>query len=121
MHELSLATALVEQLERICHTEQAPGVAGVRLRLGALAGVDPEALEFCFPLAAEGSCAAGAKLAFDWAPAELACDACGARGAPGPLFLACPACGSTRTRVTAGREFDIVSVELLTSGPEAKG
>ena len=112
MHELSLATALVEQVQRVCEAEKASAVASIRLRLGALSGVDRESFEFVFPLAAEGTCAAEAKLVFDQVPAEITCDACGRHAVPGRMFLTCHACGSNRVRITAGREFEIVSVEL---------
>jgi len=112
MHELSLATALVEQVERVCEAERATAVETIRLRLGALAGVNREAFEFAFPLAAEGTRAEHAKLVFEAVPAELACDDCGQRTTPGKMFLTCGACGSRRVRVTAGREFEIVSVEV---------
>jgi hydrogenase nickel incorporation protein HypA/HybF len=112
MHELSLATALVEQVQRVCEAEQASAVASIRLRLGALSGVNRESFEFVFPIAAEGTCVEGAKLVFDAAPAEITCDACGVRAVPGKMFLTCNACGSNRVRITAGREFEIVSVEL---------
>ena len=112
MHELSLATALVDQVQRICEAEQAPAVASIRLRLGALSGVDRESFEFVFPIAAEGTCVADARLVFDVVPAELTCEACGQRTTPGKMFLTCSACGSNRVKITAGRDFQIVSVEV---------
>ena len=112
MHELSLATALVEQVQRVCETEKATSVASIRLRLGVLSGVDRESFEFTFPLVADGTVAAHAKLVFEIVPAELTCDACGQRSTPGKMFLTCGACGSNRVKITAGREFQIVSVEL---------
>ncbi|MEI8243120.1 MAG: hydrogenase maturation nickel metallochaperone HypA [bacterium] len=113
MHELSLATALVEQVQRICEAEQASAVASIRLRLGALSGVDRESFAFAFPIAADGTSVEGAGLVFDRVPAEITCDACGVRAEPGCMFLTCGACGSNRVRITAGREFQIVSVELM--------
>ena len=114
MHELSLATALVEQVQRVCAAEKASAVESIRLRLGALSGVDRESFEFSFPLVADETCAAGAKLVFDEVPAEITCDACGKCSSPKKMFLQCSACGSTHVRITAGREFQIVSVELRT-------
>lgn len=99
-------------MERVCEAEKASAVETIRLRLGALAGVNREAFEFAFPLAAEGTRAAHAKLAFEAVLAEIACDDCGRRATPGKMFLTCGACGSNRVRVTAGREFEIVSVEV---------
>jgi hydrogenase nickel incorporation protein HypA/HybF len=114
MHELSLATALVGQLERLCEAQGPARVVSVRLRLGALSGVDREAFVFAFPLAAEGTCAAGAKLVFEELPAEVTCEACGARSAVAGVALRCGACGSDRVQLVAGREFETVSAELQT-------
>jgi len=118
MHELSLATALVEQVQRVCEDERASAVVSIRLRIGALSGVDRESFEFAFPLAAEGTCAADAKLIFAVVPAELTCDGCGQRAAPGKMFLTCGACGSNRVRITAGRDFQIESVEVKEKAKE---
>jgi hydrogenase nickel incorporation protein HypA/HybF len=112
MHEFSLATALVEQVQRVCAAEKASAVVSIRLRIGALSGVDRDSLEFAFPLAAEGTCTADAKLEFEAVPAEIACDDCGRRSAPGKMFMTCGACGSNHVHITAGRDFQIVSVEL---------
>jgi len=114
MHELSLATSLVEQLQRVCAEQKATAVASVRLRLGALAGVDRESFAFVFPIAAEETCAEKAELVFDEVPAEVTCDACGRRWRPERMVMHCESCQSPRVRVTGGREFDLVSVELCT-------
>lgn len=114
MHELSLATALVERLQRVCAEQQATTVVSVRLRIGALAGVDRESFAFVFPIAAEGTCAEKAGLVFDEVPAEVTCAACGKRWKPERMFLHCASCGSNQVRVTGGREFDLVSVEVST-------
>ena len=114
MHELSLATALVEQLRRVCAEQKATAVASVRLRVGALAGVDRESFAFVFPIVAEGTCAEKAGLVFDEVPAEVTCDACGRRWHPERMLMHCESCQSTRVRVTGGREFDLVSVEVST-------
>ena len=112
MHELSLATALIDQVQRVCETEQASAVVSIRLRIGALSGVNRESFAFAFPLVAEGTCAADAKLVFEEVPAEIVCDECGKQSTPGKMFLTCGLCGSNRVRIIAGRDFQIVSVEL---------
>ena len=56
MHELSIAQGLVEvACEALARCEPAPArVASLRVRIGALAGVVPDALEFCYGLSVEG-------------------------------------------------------------------
>ena len=114
MHELSLATALVEQVLRIKEEHHAAAVVSIKLSLGALAGVNREALAFAFPLAAEGTGAAHARLEIEEVAVEVTCDACGQRSAPDLMHLHCAACGSPRVQITAGRDFVVQSVELQT-------
>jgi hydrogenase nickel incorporation protein HypA/HybF len=62
VHELSIAVSLVDA---ICDELPKLGdvrIHAVRLRVGELSGVAPEALSFAFGLASEGSPIAGASL-----------------------------------------------------------
>lgn len=114
MHELSLAQALVDQVEQLRLRESAVAVLSVTVNIGALSGVEREAFEFAFPLAVEGTKLAGAALVVEETPVEVACEACGARTRPGPdlACLGCARCGSGRVRITAGRDFLIQEVRL---------
>ena len=62
MHEMSIAVAIVEQVERAAREHGATAVEAIRLQVGELAGVVPQALEFCFELACAGTVLAGAAL-----------------------------------------------------------
>lgn len=112
MHELSIAVALVEEVRRAQQAERAPGVVAIKLRMGRLSGVDRAALEGVFPLVAEGTGLEHARLDIEEVPAEATCDACGAVSTPERLFMHCGKCGSTRVRITGGRDFSLVAVEL---------
>lgn len=115
MHELSLAQALVDQLEQLRAKEHATAVISVTVNLGALSGVDREALTFAFPLATQGTAVDGASLVIQETPAVVTCDACGEQTRPDLTNLACGKCGSRRVRITEGRDFLILSVELQTT------
>ena len=112
MHELSMAQALVDQVEQIRAKENAREVVSITVDIGALSGVDREAFEFAFPLAAEGTSAAGASLVVERTPAGVTCDQCGEQSQPELTDLRCVPCGSRRVRITVGRDFLIKSVEL---------
>ncbi len=118
MHELSIAEVLVIQLQRLADREGARRVTRVVLRIGALSGVEPEALRFAFPVAAEGSCAEGADLILEEAPLKVRCDDCGAETPAEPLAIRCAACGGDRVRITDGSEMILQSAELAFSGGE---
>ncbi|MFI0961696.1 hydrogenase maturation nickel metallochaperone HypA [Streptomyces sp. NPDC021080] len=115
MHELSIAVAVVEQVEEAVR-EQGRAVASLTLRIGELAGVVPEALDFSFGLAAEGTALAGARLLIETVEARGRCEGCGREAATGmPPVLWCAGCGAPLT-LLGGRELEIVRVTLA-DGP----
>ncbi|MGZ4426388.1 MAG: hydrogenase maturation nickel metallochaperone HypA/HybF [Nocardioidaceae bacterium] len=109
MHELSIAESVVEAIhERIGDAR----VARVRLRVGALSGVVPDALSFCFELATSGTPLEGAELVLVEQAGQAHCRSCGADFALPDLIALC-ACGSADVEIRAGRELQIVSVDLV--------
>ena len=84
----------------------------ITVTVGALSGVDAEALSFAFPLAAEGTAAQGARLASSLCEAQVHCRSCGAEAGGEFPFAFCQACGSSDVEIAAGRELDIKSVEI---------
>jgi hydrogenase nickel incorporation protein HypA/HybF len=112
MHELSLAQALVDEVERIKAKENAVEVLSVTVSIGALSGVDRESFEFAFPLVAEGTGLAGAALVIQETPAEIQCEDCGKATEPDLAFFKCRACGSSRVTITGGRDFLIQAVQV---------
>jgi hydrogenase nickel incorporation protein HypA/HybF len=119
MHELSIAVAVVEQVEEAVR-EQGRPVASLTLRIGELAGVVPEALDFSFGLAAEGTALAGARLLIETVDARGRCDGCGREAPTGmPPVLWCAGCGATLT-LLSGRELEIVRVTLTDGPPDGK-
>jgi len=112
MHELSIAQALAEQVQRAAQAHGARRVTGVTVAVGALSGVDPEALALAFPLAVEDTPLAGVGLTVTAVPAGVRCRACGADSQPEPLLLRCAACGGADVEITRGRELLLTAVEL---------
>jgi hydrogenase nickel incorporation protein HypA/HybF len=112
MHELSLAQSLVEDIVAAARREGADRIVRVRLAVGALSGVDADAFEFAFPVAAEGSLAAGAELEIRAVALSVRCRDCGAVSSPDPLLCRCEACGSASVDVAAGRELKVEALEI---------
>jgi hydrogenase nickel incorporation protein HypA/HybF len=108
MHELAIAESVVTSvLERT--GERRVGV--VRLRVGRLCAVVPDALTFSFELAAVGTPVAGARLDIEEHEARGHCRTCGADFVLADAFLLC-GCGSADVELLSGRELQIVSVEV---------
>lgn len=112
MHELSIARALLRQVERTARTHGHGAVRGVTVRIGALSGVEPGLLASAFPQAARGSRAEGATLTIETMPVRVRCDDCGAESEASANRLVCPVCASPHTRLVAGDELLLVSLDL---------
>jgi hydrogenase nickel incorporation protein HypA/HybF len=118
MHELSIALSLVELADGAARRAGAARVIAVQLRLGAMAGVVREALEFSFPLAAAGTALEGARLEIEELPLVIACAPCGQELRPAtPGSFRCPRCGTPSAAIVQGRELELVSLVLAEPEP----
>jgi hydrogenase nickel incorporation protein HypA/HybF len=113
MHEAGIALNLIEAVQQRLAAEPGARVALIHVRVGELAGVSTDALDFAFECLAATTPLAGAKLVFDLVPLILACEACGQQSPVEDLVFRCGACGSERTRVVSGRELEVRTIELV--------
>ncbi|MFH1132169.1 MAG: hydrogenase maturation nickel metallochaperone HypA [Pseudomonadota bacterium] len=113
MHELSVASRLVQQVEQIVESEQAKKVVRIRLSLGALSGVERDPLEFSFTLVAKGTVVENAKLEIEEVPADLRCNDCKNVSPFKWAMFNCELCGSQNTTIEGGRELLLKSVEVI--------
>jgi hydrogenase nickel incorporation protein HypA/HybF len=107
MHELAIAESVVSS---VLDRTDGP-VCVVRLRVGRLSGVVPDALTFCFELATSGTRLEGATLEIEDQPGSARCRTCGVEFAMADAFLLCD-CGSADVELLAGRELAVMSVEV---------
>jgi hydrogenase nickel incorporation protein HypA/HybF len=104
MHELSLASAIIDTAER--HAEGRP-VRVISMRVGALRQVVPDSLELYVEIVGRDTVCEGARLELEIVPALLRC--CGKEWEP-PSFR-CPHCGGGG-EVVAGDEFMVESIQI---------
>ena len=112
MHELSIAASIVDAV-----TETAAGYPGarvreVRLRVGALASVIEDSLQFCWGVTIDGTPLAGAKLVVRLLPVVIRCENCGVDEQIGVQSFRCPRCGGPAADIRQGRELEIESIEI---------
>ena len=113
MHELSIATAVIDEVAK--HVAGAGGgrVLSITLRIGRLSCVQEGALRLSFELASADTELSGARLEIIDVPVRIWCPACGAeQELPGVQSLACPECGRLSGDIRAGRELDLESIEM---------
>jgi hydrogenase nickel incorporation protein HypA/HybF len=112
MHELSIASSIVEMAEEEAES-RGVAIEAVHLRLGTLAGVVKEALLSCYEMACEGTRLEGSRLLIEEVPVVVRCSACGARGElPSLQSFCCPQCGAPTNEIVQGRELEVVALEI---------
>jgi len=109
MHELAITEAVVNAV--IERTGDAP-VTCVRLEIGKLSGVVPDAVRFCFDLVCEGTPLQGAALEIVEPGGSGTCRGCGQAFDVNDPIVLCPGCGSADVAVHAGRDLRILSVDV---------
>jgi hydrogenase nickel incorporation protein HypA/HybF len=119
VHELSIATALVDQAQEVSREYGGAAVTAVRVRVGELSGVVADALRFSFDVARAGTAADRALLVVQDVPARARCEPCDDVFAVGtPPFLWCPRCDTAARGLVSGRELEITAVELADTATE---
>jgi hydrogenase nickel incorporation protein HypA/HybF len=112
LHELAISEAIVSQ---ICEHVGTTKVSRVTLEIGRLSAVVPDAVRFCFDVAAQGTPVEGAALEIIEIPAQGICRQCGGAAVIEDSLVgigACQACGSLDLDFVRGRELRIKSVEV---------
>jgi hydrogenase nickel incorporation protein HypA/HybF len=84
----------------------------IGLRIGPLAGIVPEALEFAFDVLTRGTIAETAELVVEPVPIDYQCAACGREFSAPEIVLDCPKCQGILDRSRGGRELEVAYVEV---------
>ena len=111
MHELALSQSIVELVVECARREGVHAVSRVTLEIGMAAGVEPDALRFCFDIVAADTVARGAELAIETIALQARCRDCECEFAPVRLVSPCPRCGSYAPLLLRGREFRVKSFD----------
>ena len=112
MHEVSLMEQTLEIALENARSQGGNKIHTVKMRIGTISGVVPEALEFAFEVVTEGTMAEGATLEIEIVPVVCHCPHCGANFEPDELFYECPQCGNFSNQILAGKEIELTSLEV---------
>lgn len=114
MHELSVATSVVEIVREHALAAGVERVTQVTLRIGALSCIHRHTLERCFPVACEKTIVEGADLAVIEVPISVYCPECQETSELHDIQpLACQRCGLPTGDVRGGNELEIESIEVI--------
>lgn len=112
MHEASLMESILTAAEKRARDLGAARIQRITVRVGALSGVSPDALDFAFEALSPGTLAESGNLTIERVPIRCACRTCRREFQPDGPFFECPDCGQPTGEIIAGREMEIVSMEI---------
>ena len=113
MHELSIVSSVVDTVVESLAAYPGAHVKEVSLRVGALAAVVEDSLQFCYGLATDDTPLEGSVLVVKTVPIVGRCDACAADVEIASVqSFRCPLCEGPVSDITQGRELEIESIEI---------
>lgn len=113
MHELSIIQSVVEAVTESAAAYPGARVVEVRLRVGALAAVVEDSLQFCYGIATDGTPLAGSRLVVRTLPVVVHCARCASEvELESVQSFRCPRCGEPASDLRQGRELEIDSIEI---------
>ena len=110
MHEMTIIANVLEIAHRQAAGAGAARINRVVLEVGRLAGVEIDALRFCFGAARNGA-SADSELEVREVPGRGSCPTCGATEDVAELAAVCGACGNV-LEISGGRELRVLSLNV---------
>lgn len=112
MHEMSLCASMMQIIEEQARLQNFTRVRQVRLEVGALAGVEIEALRFGFEVMMRDTLAQGASLEIIELPGLAWCLNCEQPVEINKRIDACPQCAGYPLQITGGDQLRIKDLEV---------
>jgi hydrogenase nickel incorporation protein HypA/HybF len=112
MHELSIAQSVLEAVRAEAARRPGARVCKVGLRVGELAGLEPEALRFGFEVLVRGTDLEPLQLEIEHCPQRQRCPQCGNEFNVRDYEVTCPKCGTAGTVCIGGDELEIAYLEI---------
>ncbi len=110
MHEYSIVSALIDRVEAEARAHGATAVQRIRVRIGELAGIEPELFVSAYDLVSERSLCHGAALEVHAEEAQWLCPRCRHEIVPGEI-LRCPRC-QVPAELVAGGDIMLEQIEM---------
>ncbi len=112
MHEMSIVTSILDIASERARQANAKVIQEIEVEVGALAGIEIPALEFCFQAARAHSIGEQAELVIREVPGLGHCPACGQESTMDFYAAVCPVCHDSVLEVRQGREMRVLSIRV---------
>jgi len=110
MHELSIALEIIEIVEKEAAQRNFERIDEIGLKIGALAGVHPEALRFALEASTIDTPLGGMTINIEDLPVRGICRSCGKAIEIKEFVFICPHCGAGDLDIRQGEELDIAYI-----------
>lgn len=120
MHELSMATSMVDAILDTAKKNNAIKINEAVLEVGELTMLNPEQLRFMIDVLREDTILENAAIIINMIPIEIECETCGFKGISETdenmdhlmAVATCPKCGNTRVHIIKGQECNIKTIKI---------
>lgn len=119
MHESSLVTSLLRQVDDLVVANGGGRVVELRIEVGPLSGIEPSLLTEAFHRLRPSSSSAAAELIVEIVELTYRCRCCGREQATAELRFICACCGGEDVDVVAGDSVVLQSIALEQTPEEA--
>jgi len=112
MHEMGIANSVLDAIRAEARRFPDGHICKVGVRIGELAGVDPEGMSFCFDALVRGTELEPLALEVEYCPRRYQCRACSRSYSAVREESACPECGGTESLFLGGDELELAYLEV---------
>lgn len=113
MHEMSVAQNIIDIVQQHLPEQNNHAVSTVNVKIGKMAGIVPESLEFSFQvIAADTPGMTGAVLKMHFVPLIIRCKDCNTESTIDDPFFMCPGCNSINVDTLSGTELQVTEIEI---------
>lgn len=110
MHETAIMDAVIRIVAQVAQENRLSEIRSFRIRIGALAGVVPEALQFAFEVMRRGTCVEHAQMELEMVPATFECENCGLKIESHCFEYVCENCGGQLRLVDGNTEIRLLTI-----------
>jgi len=112
MHEFGIACSVLDAARAEVRLRPEMKLTKIVVRVGALAGVDPDALDFCFQALVKETDWEAVVLEIERRAQRHGCPRCGREFEVIQYNTTCPVCGESETTFSGGNELELAYLEL---------
>ncbi|MGQ9608722.1 MAG: hydrogenase maturation nickel metallochaperone HypA [bacterium] len=111
MHEVSIAENIIEIIKAEMPKHNLTRIDSIKIRIGDMSHIMPDALIFAFELLSEGTQFENAKIIIEKIPTKGRCRNCGNEFIMDDILDNCPKCGGVYIDIISGKELEILEFE----------